>query len=308
MGGGLSWADAAAEIAGEDPLVDMTVVLESVPVEAKVVRLRGLTQQLACEAYTASAQFVFPLHGVHYLNEGGREVLIDLNQIGVIPADRTTRERHPTTGDVTSLVVTPSPDLLSEALWGAENARSILGEESACSAVRSSPFAQRVAHRLGVRQASDAADSLELAIELMREAGGARPAVAAVGRRPLRLVNAVKEMIATAARPLPLERFAAELHASPAYLTDLFRRVEGVPIHKYQMRLRLARGLRLLSTSDDLADLALELGFSSHSHFSCAFRAAYGMPPSIFRESVRGRSPPAPSSRRAHAYAARLEA
>jgi len=33
--------------------------------------------------------------------------------------------------------------------------------------------------------------------------------------------------------------------------------------------------------------LALELGFSSHSHFSAAFKQAYGQTPSAFQRSAR---------------------
>jgi AraC-like DNA-binding protein len=37
---------------------------------------------------------------------------------------------------------------------------------------------------------------------------------------------------------------------------------------------------------DDLTTLSLDLGFSSHSHFSAAFREAYGRSPSEFRQSA----------------------
>jgi AraC-like DNA-binding protein len=44
--------------------------------------------------------------------------------------------------------------------------------------------------------------------------------------------------------------------------------------------------LDLLAQYDDLTALGLDLGFSSHSHFSAAFRQAYGRTPSEFRESA----------------------
>jgi AraC-like DNA-binding protein len=80
---------------------------------------------------------------------------------------------------------------------------------------------------------------------------------------------------------------AREVGTSPAYLTDLFRRVEGVPLHKYLVQLRLARALVELPSASDLTALALSLGFSSHSHFSFAFRRAFGSTPSQFRENTR---------------------
>jgi len=62
--------------------------------------------------------------------------------------------------------------------------------------------------------------------------------------------------------------------------------VEGVPLYRYQLRLRLARALDLIAQYDDLSALGLDLGFSSHSHFSAAFRAVYGRTPSEFRRSA----------------------
>ena len=38
--------------------------------------------------------------------------------------------------------------------------------------------------------------------------------------------------------------------------------------------------------SEDLTTLGLDLGFSSHSHFSAAFQQAYGRSPSEFRQSA----------------------
>jgi len=64
----------------------------------------------------------------------------------------------------------------------------------------------------------------------------------------------------------------------------VFQQVEGLPLYRYQLRLRLARALDLLPQHDDLTALSLDLGFSSHSHFSAAFRQAYGRSPSQFRK------------------------
>jgi AraC-like DNA-binding protein len=62
--------------------------------------------------------------------------------------------------------------------------------------------------------------------------------------------------------------------------------VEGLPLYRYQLRLRLARALDLLAQYDDLTALGLDLGFSSHSHFSAAFRAMYDRSPSEFKKSA----------------------
>jgi AraC-like DNA-binding protein len=63
--------------------------------------------------------------------------------------------------------------------------------------------------------------------------------------------------------------------------------VEAVPLSRYQLRLRLARALHLLGKYDDLTSLGLELGFSSHSHFTAAFRQAFGRTPQDFQRAAR---------------------
>jgi AraC-like DNA-binding protein len=52
-------------------------------------------------------------------------------------------------------------------------------------------------------------------------------------------------------------------------------------VHRHLTVLRLRAALPLLRERPrDLAGLALELGFSSHSHFTGAFRRDYGLTPS----------------------------
>ncbi len=86
-----------------------------------------------------------------------------------------------------------------------------------------------------------------------------------------------------------LAEIGDELRVSPVYLTQLFQQVEGMPLYQYQLRLRLAHALDLVARYDDLTTLALDLGFSSHSHFSAAFRQLYGYSPSRFKHSVLSR-------------------
>ena len=53
------------------------------------------------------------------------------------------------------------------------------------------------------------------------------------------------------------------------------------------MRLRTALE-RAADPGADLTDLALDLGYSSHSHFTAAFRKAFGVTPSAFRRKATG--------------------
>src|SRR5262249_47266150 len=112
-----------------------------------------------------------------------------------------------------------------------------------------------------------------------------RAAGATLGRQ--RLVDRVKLVLSSdLGRRWTLTEIAAEVRGSPVYLTQVFQQVEGLPLYRYQLRLRLARSLDLLAQYADLTTLSLDLGFSSHSHFSAAFREAYGRSPSEFRRSA----------------------
>ena len=79
---------------------------------------------------------------------------------------------------------------------------------------------------------------------------------------------------------------AAEVRGSPVYLTQVFGQVEGLPLYRYQLQLRLGRALDLLGEYENLTSLGLDLGFSSHSHFGAAFRQIYGRSPSELKQSA----------------------
>lgn len=90
----------------------------------------------------------------------------------------------------------------------------------------------------------------------------------------------------------PLERYdlaslAAETGYSSGHFLRSFRATTGLPPHQFIIRMRLERARRLmLNRSLSLVDIALESGFSSHSHFSRAFRRHYGASPSSFRRAL----------------------
>jgi AraC family transcriptional regulator len=117
------------------------------------------------------------------------------------------------------------------------------------------------------------------------------PAVRAGGSTG-RLIRRTKEHLeGHLANDLRLADVARAVGASPAYVTSVFRRFEGVSLHKYVTQLRLARSLMELPHATDLTTLAVDLGFSSHSHFACAFRKAFNMTPSVFRAQCSRRRP-----------------
>ena len=81
-----------------------------------------------------------------------------------------------------------------------------------------------------------------------------------------------------------LDDVARAVHTSPFHFTRIFQERVGVPVHRYLTRLRLRAALeRLAEGEDDLTALALDLGFSSHSHFADSFRKEFGKTPSEVR-------------------------
>jgi AraC-like DNA-binding protein len=115
------------------------------------------------------------------------------------------------------------------------------------------------------------------------------------GRARLRrreLVEAAKAILSeTFDRPLRLAAVAREVGAPLARLCRVFRAETGLSLSDYRRILRLRIALESLTERDvDLGSLAIELGFSSHSHFTYAFRRAFGCAPSLFRERERRRA------------------
>lgn len=83
---------------------------------------------------------------------------------------------------------------------------------------------------------------------------------------------------------LSLNQIADAVGVSVSAACHAFSESTGGTIHRYRNRLRLRQALdRLAEGFDDLTELALDLGFSSHSHFSELFRRTFGLTPSRFR-------------------------
>jgi AraC family transcriptional regulator len=141
------------------------------------------------------------------------------------------------------------------------------------------------------RNVAETLEAETLTLTLVRRALGERTSHAAgasPGRR--KLVDRAKLVLSTdLTRRWTLAEIGAEVGVSPVYLTQVFQQVEAMPLYRYHLRLRLARALDLLGRYDDLTTLSVDLGFSSHSHFSAAFRQAYGRTPAEFQRSIRPR-------------------
>lgn len=86
---------------------------------------------------------------------------------------------------------------------------------------------------------------------------------------------------------LLLKELAAKVYLSPYELCRIFRTHTGCTIHQYVNQLRLCTALESVTgAATNLTELALTLGYNSHSHFTSAFRQTFGLTPTRLRESM----------------------
>ena len=105
-------------------------------------------------------------------------------------------------------------------------------------------------------------------------------------RRLDHLAHAARAYVAPrAAARLTVAQIADAVGCSVFHLCRVFRRATGLTLHDYREQVRLRIALERLGNGErDLTQLALDTGYSSHSHFTAAFRHAFGVPPSAVRK------------------------
>lgn len=82
---------------------------------------------------------------------------------------------------------------------------------------------------------------------------------------------------------------ASRAHMSASHFSRVFRDELGCSPMAYLRRLRLERAKRLLVAGDlTVTQIALVCGFGSGAYLSSAFREAFGLPPSAYRDRVGG--------------------
>jgi AraC family transcriptional regulator len=266
------------------------LLLKSLTVSIRDVYCSGRCRQQSEEECAAATELVFPYRGAFVRHLGSDQAVAEANQVLFFNAGEGYRVSHPVGGGDASLSLAICEELLLEL------APVTLLEVRATAAIKPQRLridarAQALVARLGHSLRQHVAEPLEaesLALTLVQRALGPRTAHAAgasAGKQ--RMVDRIKlVLVSDMARRWTLAEIAAEARGSPVYLTQVFQQVEGMPLYRYHLRLRLAHALDLLSRYDDLTALGLDLGFSSHSHFSAAFREAYGQSPSEFKRSA----------------------
>jgi AraC-like DNA-binding protein len=265
-------------------------LLKTPIVTIRDVSCQGCWREQSNEECATVTELVFPYRGVYVRHLGQNQAIAEANQVLFFNAAEGYRVSHPVPGGDASLSLAISEAQLRELApptFLRDRATLAFRQQRLRIDARAQALVALLRHRLR-QKIAESLEAESLTLTLVQRALGPRitHAAGASVRRQSLVDRAKLVLMSDLARRWTLAEIAAEVRCSPVYLTQVFQRVEGLPLYRYQLRLRLARALDLLAQDGDLTALALDLGFSSHSHFSAAFRQAYGRSPSEFRQSA----------------------
>ena len=229
------------------------------------------------------AHVVFPRVPVMIQHDGGAPVLATPTHTMLYnPEQAYRRELRSPAGDDCVFVELSEQSLAQLAADGVE---LYDGERLVASHAPAARETYLLQHLLVRHLRSQAADPL-LAEEAAVAATLAALRPVRVRSKPAHreLAEAAKAEVAADSK-LSLHQLARRLHASAFHLARVFRAETGFSVHGFRQSLRLRAALEQVSARrNDLTALALELGFSSHSHFTERFRNEFGVPPSRVRD------------------------
>ncbi|MGX8012150.1 helix-turn-helix domain-containing protein [Mesorhizobium sp. ORM8.1] len=267
-------------------------LLDTGTIRVRDIVCSGECRHRSAEECTSATHLVFPYRGVFVRHVGRNDAVAEANQLLFFNRDEAYQVSHPVEGGDACLDLVIEEEQLRE-LVAREQLRSA-GDTLAFRRQRRriDPRAQALVALLRHSLSRRLAETLEaetLALTLVRRSLGDRTShesCASAGRQ--KLVDRAKLILSSdLSRRWTLAEIAAEVGVSPVYLTQMFQQVEAMPLYRYHLRLRLARALDLLGSYEDLTTLGMDLGFSSHSHFSATFKQVYGRTPAEFQRSIK---------------------
>jgi len=101
---------------------------------------------------------------------------------------------------------------------------------------------------------------------------------------PARVAEVVRHLEAQIARPWRMDDLARIACVNAAYLTRRFTAAMGLAPMQYLARCRAERAAALLiQTTEDIADIAISVGWDDPVYFARRFRQHYGMPAREYR-------------------------
>lgn len=105
---------------------------------------------------------------------------------------------------------------------------------------------------------------------------------------PLVMTQIVERVDSLLGRQSSLDEISHGFGLSPSHFARKFQQSTGLSLNRFINRRRIGRSIALLKTSRvPLAQLSLDLGFSSQSHFTRLFSGLTGITPYQFRRAQR---------------------
>lgn len=249
------------------------------------------------------ALFVFPRESVWIAHEGQAPFVADANTVTYYNAGQCyRRSKLSEQGDQCEWFAM-APEAIAETLSGHDPA-AIDRPESPFPFTHGpsdpeSYLRQRmVFHHVSTEATPDRLFVEEAVVSILGDVTGhayqRAPAANIRRRRDIDVIEAAKDVIARRYKDnLTLSDIAREVQSSVFHLARTFKARTGFSMHTYRNQLRLRSALeRLREPGTDLTGIALDLGFSSHSHFTETFRRSFGKTPSVIRESLPVRRSP----------------
>jgi AraC-like DNA-binding protein len=242
----------------------------------------------------------FPHHGVFALHRGRERITVEQGTVLFFNRDAPYRTSHPCGGGDHGAAIAVRPDVLVEALARfdptvadrpAAPFRAALGATSSRTYLLQRLLHLRVSRKIDTRSLELEEAALALVGDVAAAAcqwEGSAPPVRPLRERHRGAVHSVRALLAfRLGEPVSLEDVGKAVGVSPFHLCRLFRAVTGTTISRYRHTLRLRAALeRVASPGADLSAVALDYGYSSHSHFTAAFRREFGLTPTEFRRAA----------------------
>ena len=273
------------------PAAIRTRLLDSTIALVEDLRSTGVAGCRTPDGYSPDFQVCLPYRGLFTWHVGGAAVVGDANQVLFVRGGESYYLTQPRCREYGELIITPNRQLLADLAreegHRALGSHALFRRRSRRASARLQIRGAQLLHRARSRS-TDELEIEEAIVDLLRDAFDDSESCGASTAAASRVTDRTKIFLeAHLTDPIRLGDVASAVGVSAAYLTDLFRRTEGASLSRYLKQLRLARALVELPHANDLTALALGLGFSSHSHFTAAFRRTFGCTPSRFRGDMK---------------------
>lgn len=290
-----------SDVAVQAPPTTQTrrILADGLGIVVEDFRCRAHVHRKGPEEASVRHSIVFIRRGIFIRQRGRESVVADANQILFFNAGEPYHIAHPAAGGDDCTILSVPADLVLEVLerYMPRHAGRLEAPFPLGSTVRQ-PSATRLQYELlrRIRCPTDPAidevlvEAIEAAVRCscamlagLPDSDHAIPARTARRRRDLAAAAQVA-INSSVGNPPSLTRLARTLGCSPFHLSRVFRSQAGLSLRAYIARLRVHLAAERLARGErNLTALALDLGYTDHSHFTHSFRREWGAPPSAVR-------------------------